>query len=65
MTSKKVRNILSVLTSICVLLVGVLSGCGDPYVRFEEGAQILEDYENRVSEELKFYDPNKTVQISG
>lgn len=65
MTAKKVRNILSVLTSICVLLVGVLSGCGDPYVRFEEGAQILEDYDNGVSEGLKFNDPATTVKISG
>ena len=65
MIAKKVRNIFSVLTSICVLLVGVLSGCGDPYVRFEEGALILEEYENSISEELKFFDPDKTVQISG
>ena len=65
MVAKKFKNIFSVLVSVCVLGVGVLSGCGDSYVRFEEGAQILADYDNGVSEGLKFNNPATTVQISG
>lgn len=65
MKAKKLNNIFSILVSVCVLSVSVLSGCGDPYVRFDEGAQILEDYKNKVADELEYYDPDSIVRISG
>lgn len=64
MIAKKVRNIFSVLVSVCVAAVGVLSGCGDPYVRFDDAAQILEAYEAKM-DTLDFYDPDKTIEITG
>ena len=65
MIARRFKNIFSILVSVCVLGAGVLSGCGDPYVRFDEGAQILEQYDKGVAEELKFNDPASTIKISG
>lgn len=65
MRTKRPKNIFSCVLSIIILLVGVLSGCGQSDPRSDEYAQILEDYDNSVSEKLDFTDPRSTIQISG
>ncbi len=65
MRTKRPKNIFSCVLSTILLAVGVLSGCGESDPRSDEYAQILEEYDNNVSEELEFYDSASTIEISG
>ena len=65
MRTKKLKDIFSCVLSSVLLSVGVLSGCGESDPCSDDFAQILEEYDNSVSEELEFYDPMTTIQISG
>ncbi|WP_029231330.1 ABC transporter substrate-binding protein [Butyrivibrio sp. VCB2006] len=65
MRTKEFKNIFSILLSLILLSIGVLSGCAESDPRSDDFAQLLEEYDSSVTDELDFYDPVNTIQISG